>query len=190
MNKKIFFCSLVLFISILFTPADAISQKRKILNDSIGLVAYGIAKGDTAIITYDSAFVVNRKLYHSLKNTYEKVRRGNTNSAINQLFALYDSIINFQDSMIKVRDEHYNALKLSFDNLAQSTNSFVDRTDQNVAAINQSITIATNQVNNIKTLLTSSIDQLKLQQKQKFKLVLGGFTVGVGVATLIFLIAK
>jgi len=190
MNKLIFFYSLILLSAALFISVDAVSQKRFEMRDSTGLHAYTLVRGDEGVILYDSAFLLNKKMYYLLRDTYNRVRNGNTNAAINKLFDQYDSIINFQDSMIKRRDEYYRELKTSFDDLASQTNKFVDRTEAHVSSIDTSITIATNQVNSIKTILTSSIDKLKIQQKQKFKLILGGFTVGVGVTSLLFLITK
>ena len=189
MNKLIFYYSFIL-LAALFVSVDAMSQKRFEMRDSTGLHAYTLVRGDEGVVLYDSAFLLNKKMYYLLRDTYNRVRNGNTSAAIDKLFEQYDSIVNFQDSMIKRRDENYKELKTSFDNLANQTNSFVDRTDANLSSIDTAITAATNHVNEIKTMLAKSIKEIQLQQKQKFKLVLGGFTVGVGVASLIFLIAK
>jgi len=57
-------------------------------------------------------------------------------------------------------------------------------------AINQSLTKAEGNLTNIKALLDDSLQKLKAENKQRLKIAVKGFVVGIGVASLVFLIAK
>jgi hypothetical protein len=183
------FLKILLFLAIgCFFTTNAMSQRKLEMNDSTGLHSYTLVRGDEAHIVYDSAFLLNKKIYYLYKENYNKAR--NANPAIKMLLEEYEKLINYQDSMLREKNQYYILLKASFDDLVKNTNGFVDRTDKNAAAIDQSLSNATAEINNIKLLIASSLDKLKLQQKQKVKLFLGGLAVGIGVTSLVFLIAK
>jgi len=172
---------------LLFSASKA--QKQAIeLKDSTGLKTYSVGKGDTVLVGYDSAYILNRRIFKLYQDNYKRVQSGNP--SLKKLLDEYEHLLAFQDSMLREKETYYQGLKTNFDSLVSSSNRFADRTDTNITAINQSLSNASSQLNNIKVLLDDSLNKLKLVNKQKFKWALGGFTVGIGVASLIFLIAK
>ena len=92
--------------------------------------------------------------------------------------------------MMKEKEAYYQGLKTNFDSLASTSNRFADRTDANITAINQSLSNASSQLVTIKGLLDDSLNKLKQEQKKRFTWALGGFAVGIGVGTLIAVIAN
>jgi hypothetical protein len=156
------------------------------LKDSTGLRSYSIFKGDTLLISYDSAYVLNKKTFKLFQDNYKRVQSGNI--AFKPLLASYENVISLQDSMLKSKEAYYQQLKSNFDSLVTHSNGFVDKTALNITSIDQSLSNASNQLNNIKSLLDDSLDKLKTVNRQRLKLVIGGFTVGLGVAAVIFAI--
>lgn len=158
------------------------------ITDSTGLRSYSVGKGDTVLIGYDSAYILNRRIFKLYQEAYKSVKTGNPSQK--KLMDEYERLIALQDTMLKQKEEYYQGLKANFDSLASTSNRFADRTDANVTAINQSLANASSQLVNIKTLLDDSLNKLKQENKKKFKWAMGGFVVGVGVGSLIFLIAN
>ncbi|GEO10035.1 hypothetical protein SAE01_25310 [Segetibacter aerophilus] len=158
------------------------------MKDSTGLHSYAVVRGDTLLINYDSAYVLNKKTFKLYQDTYKRVQNGNP--AMKNLLANYEGLIALQDSMLKSKEAYYQSLKSNFDSLVSHSNNFVDKTALNISAIDQSLSTATSQINNIKGLLDQSLEKLKKENRQRIKLVVGGFTVGVAAATLVFLITR
>jgi hypothetical protein len=158
------------------------------VNDSTALRSYAVVRGDTLLIRYDSAFILNKKTFKLYQETYKRVQAGNPQ--VKKLVDEYEALLALQENMFKEKEAYYQGLKTNFDSLAVHSNDFVKRTDVNITTINQSLSNATGQLNSIKVLLDDSLDKLKLQSRQKLKWAVGGFTVGIGVASLIFLIAN
>ena len=171
----------------LFSVGNAQTQVIE-LKDSAGLKTYVAEKGDTILVGFDSAYILNKKIFKLYQDNYQRVKKGDP--ATKKLLDEYERLVNFQDSMLWEKEKYYQGLKLNFDSLASTSTRFADRTEVNVTAINQSLANATMQLNNIKALLDKSLEELKAVNKQKFKWALGGFAVGIGVGTLIFLIAN
>lgn len=180
---------LLLVIVALFLSPVCFSQAQFVdMKDSTGLHSYSIVRGDTVSISYDSAFVLNKKTFKLYQDNYKRVQNGNP--SLKALLVNYENLIALQDSMLKSKEAYYQGLKSNFDSLVSHSNNFVDKTASNINAIDQSLSNATNQINNIKTLLNDSLDKLKKENRQRLKLAAGGFTVGIGVAALVFLITK
>ena len=158
------------------------------MTDSIGLRAYLATRDDTLFIRYDSAYLLNKKTFHLYQDNYKRVQSGNLSNQ--KVLLAYDSLVSLQDRMLKAKEADYQFLKKNFDSLVTASNTFVNRTDVNVTAINQSLTRAEGNLNNIKALLDDSLEKLKAENKQRLKIAVKGFVVGVGVASLVFLIAK
>ena len=158
------------------------------MNDSLGLRAYLATRDDTLLIRYDSAYLLNKKTFKLYQDNYKRVQSGNLSNQ--KVIVAYDSLVNLQDRMLKAKEADYQFLKKNFDSLATASNTFVNRTDVNVTAINQSLTRAEGNLNNIKALLDDSLEKIKAENKQRLKIAVKGFVVGVGVASLVFLIAK
>ena len=158
------------------------------IKDSTGLRSYAVVRGDTLLIRYDSAYVLNKKTFRLYQENYRRVQNGNPSQK--KLLEEYENLISLQDSMLKAKEEYYQGLKSNLDSLVTHSNRFVNKTDLNITAINQSLTNATGQLNNIKTLLDASLEKLKLENKQKLKWAFKGFGVGVGIAAITFLIAR
>lgn len=180
---------IVLLSCSLFLCTVCFSQSKIIeINDSTGLHSYAVLRGDTLSVIYDTAYILNGKTFKLLQDNYKRVQNGNPE--LKGLFANYDALIDLQDSMLKSKEMYYQQLKGSFDSLVGNTTTFVKRTDMNINTINQSLSNATTELNSVKSLLNDSLNKLKQENKQKFKLAVGAFTVGIGISALIFLIAK
>lgn len=178
-----------LIVSCIPLSSACFSQSQVLeMKDSTGLRSYSVVRGDTLLINYDSAYLLNKKTFKLYQDTYKKVQNGNP--AMKNLLANYEGLIALQDSMLKSKEAYYQSLKSNFDSLVNHSNNFVDKTSLNISAIDQSLSTATNQINNIKVLLDQSLDKLKKENRQRIKLAVGGFTVGVGVAAVIFAIAR
>jgi hypothetical protein len=169
--------------SVCFSQAHTIEMK-----DSTGLRSYAVMRGDTLVILYDSAYLLNKKTFRLYQDNYKRVQNGNPSQK--KLLEEYENLVALQDSMLKAKEEYYQGLKSNLDSLVTHSNRFVDKTDINITAINQSLSSATGQLNNIKTLLDSSLEKLRLENKQKLKWAIKGFTVGIGVAAITFLLVK
>jgi hypothetical protein len=164
------------------------SQSVTPITDSTGLTAYLIQRGETGVLQYDSAYVLNKRLYKLYNETYNKASKGNL---LWQEFArAYTKVIVLQDSALKSKDFYYNQLKQSFDTLAGRTGSFLSRTDDGLKEIDQRLANATGNVENIKTSINSALETLKLQRRQKFHLVLGGVAIGASLASILFLATR
>ena len=156
--------------------------------DSTGLHAYSVLRGDTLVIGYDSAFLLNKRTFALYKNTYQRMQSKDPSTS--KLISEYEGLVSLQDSMLRAKEQYYQGLKSNFDSLSSTATSFADRTDVNVKAINTSLTVVSSEISNIKALLDDALAKLKKQNGQKIKVAIGGFTVGVGVAALIFLLAQ
>jgi len=140
------------------------------------------------VVEFDSDYVLNKRTFKLYQDNYKRVQKGDP--SVKKLLADYEALIALQDSMLKAKEAYYQQLKTNFDTLVQASNTFLNKTDVNINVINQSLFNATNQLNSIKTLLDSSLEKLKDVSRQKFKAAVSGFAVGVGVATIIFLVTR
>jgi hypothetical protein len=182
--KPLFFAAAIFLFTV-----EASSQNGVIaMKDSTALRSYSATRGDTLYIAYDSAYVLNKRTFKLYQDNYKRVQAGNP--SLKKLLDEYENLIALQDTMLKEKERYYQGLKSNFDSLLVSSNRFADRTDVNITTINQSLSTATNQINNIKVLLDDSLKKLNQESRKKFKWALGGFTVGVGVASVAFLILK
>lgn len=180
---------LFFFVASAFLTSACISQSQVIeIKDSTGLRSYAVEKGDTVLVGYDSAYILNKRIFKLYQDNYKRVQ--NSNPSFKRLLDEYENLISFQDSMLKEKEVYYQQVKSSFDSLVVHSTKFVDRTDVNITAINQSLSNATSQLNNIKVLLDDSLNKLKLENRRKIKWAIGGFTLGIGAASLLFLIAN
>jgi hypothetical protein len=188
LTNKIMRQLLLFFCSILPGTACFSQSSMSPIDDSTGFHSYVVFKGDTLLVALDSAYVLNKGTFKVLHDNYTRVKNGNTSSK--ELLTDYEHVIALQDSMLQTKEMYYQQLKGNFDSLIGSTNTFIQRTDMNITIINQSLTNATNELNNVKDLLDDALDKLKHENNQKFKLAAGAFTIGIGVAAIIFAIAK
>ena len=179
-------CLILLFAGTSFS-LKGFSQMKE-MNDSVSLHDYVVLRGDTLLISCDSAHLLNNKTFSLYRDNYNRVR--NNSLSAQKIFVQYDSLVALQGRMLKNKEADYQFLKRNFDSLVMASNTFVNRTDVNVTAINQSLTRAEGNINNIKSDLKDAMDKVKAEGKQRFKIAVKGFVVGVGVASLVFLLAK
>ena len=184
--KRLHFPYLTLLAGLLISSV-CFSQGRE-MTDSIGLHSYLATRDDTLLIRYDSAFLLNKKTFRLYQDTYKKVQTGNLSNQ--KILVAYDSLVGLQDRMLKAKEADYQGLKKNLDSLVTASNTFVNRTDVNVTAINQSLTKAEGNLTNIKALLDDSLEKLKQENRQRLKIAVKGFVVGLGVGSLVFLIAR
>ncbi len=180
---------ILIFGLISFISTKSFCQTITAYDDSTSLTAYTILRNDDPlVIKYDTAYILNKKTYKLYNDNFLKIR--NSNLATKNLMIAYENLNALQDSMLRTKEAYYQGLKANFDSVTNSTNNFVNKTEVNIRSIDNSITNATGQLNNIKESIDKSLELLKKQNKQKIKLIAGGFTVGVVVTGLIFIIAK
>jgi len=177
-----------LFLFFLISLSSVCFSQGREMKDSTGLRAYLATRDDTLLIRYDSAYLLNKTTFTVYQEAYKRVRNGNLSNQ--KVLLAYDSLVSLQDRMLKAKESDYQFLKKNFDSLVTASNTFVNRTDVNVMAINQSLTKAEGNLTNIKALLDDSLQKLKAENKQRLKIAVKGFVVGIGVASLVFLIAK
>lgn len=185
---KLLHCSLATLTGVFLSLASFAQSTITAVTDSAGLNTYSALRGDTLVIGYDSAYILNKRTFRLYKDNYIRVQ--NRDPSTKKLLEEYEKLVALQDNMLKVKEDYYQGLKSNFDSLASTATTFLDRTDTNINFINTSLANVTGQINNIKSLLDSSLTKLKQENRQRIKIAIGGFTVGIGVAALIFLIAN
>ena len=188
---KATYCFRYLCISIItiFISVSCLAQGTiKAQADSMGLHAYSAFRGDTLLIQMDTAYLLNKPTFRLYKSNYDKTFSKDV--LTKHLIKHYDSLVNFQDSMLKAKEQYYQDLKQSFDSLATTSATFATKTEANAKDINASLIKVNENLNNVNRLLDDSLEKLKKQNQQKLKVALGGFSIGVVVTGLVFLIAK
>jgi hypothetical protein len=158
------------------------------LKDSTGLNSFSVLHGDTVLIRFDSAYVMNKATFKIYQGAYLRIRKGDP--TVKKLLQDYENLIDLQDSMLQRKESYYQSLKANFDSLVQGSNTFLNKTGNNIEAIDQSLTRATAQITAIQGLLDSALEKLKKESRQRFAIAVKGFAVGVGVASLVFLLTK
>lgn len=162
--------------------------KTVILDDSnktTALVAYHC---DTVYVTCDTAYMLSKYMYRTFKSAYNSFR--NKTSPYNEMIAEYESLVAFQQEELTKKERYYQELKTNFDNLSSQTKTFLDRTENNTNAIQTSLNTAATHMDSIKSLVGDSMDKLKLHNRERLKLAVGGFTIGVATAALVFILVK
>jgi hypothetical protein len=177
-----------IILNCLFVDVTGYTQITIPVKDSVGLKSYIIKKGETATLFYDTAYILNKRIFRLYKDTYNKASKGNL--AWQQLSAAYTDLVQRQDSLIATKDRYYNSLKLSFDSLANKTSTFLAVEGSGLKEIKDNVKNATADLDSIKNSLNTALDKLKLQKKQKVNLVIGGFAIGVVCTSLIFVAVK
>ncbi|SHL39893.1 hypothetical protein SAMN05444266_103205 [Chitinophaga jiangningensis] len=178
----------VVLLVLLTMPLLTHAQQVQTATDSLSLRAYLLSRGDTLTLGYDSAYLLNKRIFKLYADNYQKVLKGNL--ASQRIIEAYDSLVVLQDSMLKRKDFYYTQLKGSFDGLQGATDVFIKRTDANLVGLNQSLAAANTHLQNVQTSLDASLEKLKTQNKQKVKLAIGGFAIGIALTSLIFLVAN
>lgn len=180
--------SVIIVVSSLFFTTIANAQSTIAVRDSVGLRAYSIVKGESATLFYDTAYILNKRLYKLYKATYNRAGKGNL--AWQQLSETYADLVQRQDSLINTKEYYYTLLKQNFDSLAVNTDNFLSREEKRLNEISDNIKTASSNLNNIKVSIDESLEKLKVQRRQKTRLVAGGFVLGGIVTSLVFLVAE
>src|SRR6478736_5473054 len=92
LRPGLFFAVLVLLFA-----KEAHSQVNEI-KDSTGLKTYSVGKGETVLIGYDSAYILNRRIFKLYQDAYKSVKAGNPSQK--KLMDEYERLIALQDSML------------------------------------------------------------------------------------------
>jgi hypothetical protein len=181
--------NLIWLLSLILLSNICLCQdKRKSITDSTGFHAYTALKNDLLLIVYDTAYILNKRTYKLYKENYIRVLK--KDPKIDKLLELYQETIEFQEKLLLDKEKYYQDLMANFDSLASTSNDFAYKTNSNINAINISLANATNQITDIQKSLDGALDKFKGQNKQKMKFGLGGFSIGIVVTTLIFLISN
>src|SRR5690349_13204192 len=113
-TSKYLLCFLILAGA--FLCSSCFSQgKVSEIQDSVKFVSIGAGRGDTLLIGYDSAFILNTRTYNLYRDSYLKIKKGNP--SVKALMDNYESTISLQDSMLKDKEQFYQLLKTNFDSL-------------------------------------------------------------------------
>lgn len=180
--------TLLVFLGVLISFVCSAQNQSIEMKDSTSLQPYIILRGETILVGYDTARILNKKIFKLFQDNYTRVK--NNNSSVEKLEEAYDRLILAQEDLLNEREQSYQQIKLHFDTLMNISKNFVDRTSTNVSEIDLSLASATDKLNKVNLLIDSSLDKLKIQNNKKIKFGIGGFTLGVVVSTLIILIAK
>ena len=189
MHKTSYQAGILLTALLSILSFEVFSQgTTKKMTDSTGLHSYIVMRGDTVVIQNDSSYILNKMVFNLFHENYRRSQQGSPE--LKKLFENYDAVITLQDSMLQSKEKYYQILRTSFDSLLLTSNQFIKRTDANVDSINQSLDSTTHHLNNINAKLDTSLKELKSVDNKKFKWALGGFTVGIVAAAIVFLVAK
>lgn len=171
--------------------ASAQNKLKKIMDGNSVLVARTFY-ADTLLIFCDTVYVLNKPTFKVYESAYDKVRTGNTN--VNNLVASYDNLIKKQEEIINQKEEYYQDLKSKFDSLVGKSNVFISTSTTNISQISNSLGRATENLVETQKLLTDSQKLLEEERKTSWKRTLkigvGGFSFGVVITAIIFLVKK
>jgi hypothetical protein len=181
-------CFSMLFI------VDGYSQKKKIYpkedcNTSVVLQAMN---GDTVLVRCDTIYVLNKNSFAVLQNLNLRVRNGFF--VTRELHELDSVKIHSLTASLDSAHRDYRLLKNDFDTLTRQCIAVIDSTREASDRITGNILVAKKELDELRANLNTAQALLKDEKKQRAKLKLnwglGGFAVGIGVTSLIFLVTK
>lgn len=178
---------IALFSAGIMNNASAQNKLKKVIDGNSIMVARTFY-ADTLLIFCDTIYVLNRPTFKVYEAAYDKKR---TQS---DLVSSYDNLIRKQEEIINQKEEYYQDLKSKFDSLVGKSNVFISTSTTNISQISSSLSRATENLVETQKLLTDSQKLLEEERKNSWKRTLkigvGGFSFGVAVTALIFLIKK
>lgn len=181
---------LVYFICIAITALPCVA-KAQLKTFSICNSADSVKKinqGDTLVIGCSVAYVLNQNVL----DAYRKILRNNSNCT--EIVKTYAALSTEQDSVIAKQNERFYELKNKFDSLGNNTGRFLTIAQGSLNQLSDTLGAVAKNINDTKELLTQTQrlleNEKKNQWKDRLKWGMGGFTVGVVVTSVVFLIAR
>jgi purine-nucleoside phosphorylase len=192
MRKIIIPYLLTAFFSASFLPGAFAQNKLKEINSWTSFQAIPGFSGDTLLIRSDTIFIINKTSFKNYAATFDKLK--DKNLLAKELVANYENLIQVQENMLNTKEAYYQELKAKFDSLAGNATIFIDKSSTSISQISTSLGKASDNLVETQKLLMDSQKLLEEERKNNWKRTLkigiGGFSVGVVVTALIFLIKK
>ena len=182
---------LVLFSAGLVQNASA-QNKLKNVTDGNSLMVERVFYADTLLIFCDTIYVLNKPTFNIYEAAYKMSK--SKKEDIKELISHYDNLILKQEEIINIKEQYYQQLKSKFDSLASTATVFVDKSSANISQISSSLGRASDNLVETQKLLNDSQKLLEEERKNNWKRTLkvgvGGFTIGITVGLVLFLVAK
>lgn len=150
--------------------------------------AFRLTMGDTILIKCDSAVLLNGLTFKMYEKDNEMVSKQNPKSA--ELLRLYEALVIRQDSTILENQRDYNALRMKFDTLFQSSLSQINQTSQDIGVVKNNLNNVNTTLNNTQVMINDAIDKVNTARRKSFldKLYWGIGGLGIGVAVTAILV--
>ena len=182
----------IAFISGGLQPNVSAQNKLVDINDGTTPQALKRFYADTLLIHCDTIYVLNKVTFKLYNDEYIKAK--NKDEKTNRLITNYENMIQVQIDMLNTKERFYQELKSKFDSLAGNATIFIDKSSTNISQISTSLGRASDNLVETQKLLSDSQKLLEEERrnswKRTFKIGVGGFSFGVAVTALIFLIKK
>jgi hypothetical protein len=156
--------------------------KLKVFDQCAIKSGFRLTMGDTILVSCDSAMLMNSLTFQMYETAYQAYRKQNPRTA--EIIKSYEALVIRQDSTILENQRDYNALKLKFDTLFNSSLSQINQTSKDIGTVKQDLGSVNNTLNNTQVLITDAIDKVNTARKKSFldKLYWGIGGLGIGVA--------
>lgn len=176
---------------VLCTQASFSQPVAKAFSDCSNIFLYEAYNGDTVVVHCDTIMLINRSTFLSYKKSFDRLHGGN--ASIKDIINNYENTIRVQANMLTRQEGYYQVLKSKLDSMSVTSLSFIDKTSTSITDISAHLGNATDKLVATQSLLQQSqqmlIAERKLQARQKLKIGIGSFGIGIGVTTLLFLLA-
>lgn len=162
--------------------------KLKLFENCAVKSGFRLTTGDTILVNCDSAILMNNLTFQMYETAYQAYRKQNPRTA--EILQSYEALVIRQDSTILENRRDYNALKLKFDTLFNTSLSQLNQTSQDIGVVKQDLSNVNNTLNNTQVLITDAIDKVNTARRRSFldKLYWGAGGLGIGVAVTAILI--
>lgn len=168
------------------------AQQQKVMLSCEQTKAYRLLKGDTVVIPCDTAYLLNGSIYILFKQAYERVK---TNANMSKdLIQVYESMLDKQTRQMQQQDIAYEILRLKFDSLVVRSMLHIERSNQSLKAMQDSIAEAGLNIHAARADIQAASEKIKAEQRKNFKQKvmwgLGGMAVGAVVTTVVYVVLK
>ncbi|HTE31979.1 MAG TPA: hypothetical protein VK666_16475 [Chryseolinea sp.] len=183
MTKKLFIRKSLLFTSLFFLFTNASSQIN-IFKDSTSIASFRYFRGNIIQIGTDSVVILNNKTHVTYQGALED--RKNYKNAVNSFQLMIESFKT--DSAASA--ERYAVLKLLYDSISTEAKSFNSKTEVNLTSLDKSLTDASAKAAHINQLIDEAMTDTDRIRHRRWGWMIGGFSVGIGAASLVYLITR
>lgn len=144
-------------------------------------------KGDVVKVTCDTAYLLNKKTFHLLLESYAEYHQQTDD--LSGVFSLTDAYLQAYKKRVDEQRKEYDSLTHYFDSLATQSNNIAEHTQNqlqevssNLDSINNELGIARGNIGEAKTIIKQ---QQRKQWITKILWGVGGVAVGIWITTLI-----